>query len=165
MPRVATTRWTPPEHTSGTQKGEKEGRQRMRPKGWETSVRVGGARRAWGRVKYCPRRDAGVCAWKRPKRRPGELALAPCLSPPPARSRHLPRHGGRTPHWWFRRKGRVCGAYLRKSAWQGMPKRATHRGEGRGEQAERTRKVRKEAGDAPCAQTWRGAEGRTLKER
>jgi len=95
MPRVATTRWTPPEHTSGTQKGEKEGRQRMRPKGWETSVRVGGARRAWGRVKYCPRRDAGVCAWKRKKRRPRELAVASCLSPPPARSRHLPRHGGR----------------------------------------------------------------------
>ena len=87
------------------------------------------------------------------------VPAAHAIAPP------APTHGGRTPHWWFRRKGRVCGAYLRKPAWQGMPKRATHRGEGRGEQAERTRKVRKEAGDAPCAQTWRGAEGRPLKER
>ena len=70
---------------------------------------------------------------------PGGISLRVMLVPtahaiaPPA-----PTHGGRTPHWWFRRKGRVCGVYLRTSAWQGMPKRATHRGEGPGEQTERT---------------------------
>ena len=33
------------------------------------------------------------------------------------------------------------------------------------ESRRKERKARKEAGDAPCAQTWRGADGRTLKER
>ena len=32
----------------------------------------------------CPRRGTGACAWKRPRRRPGELTCASRLSLPPS---------------------------------------------------------------------------------